>query len=106
MSPYEKVELLYAIHPQQYTLHEDLRRFSKMGYVFSTPKSFLMGYHVPATDTWFIHAMAGDLLDSLKYLPHKAEWVEFYRHKSLRGNKIVRFDSFRKKIAAMKHQSE
>ena len=106
MTPYEQVELLYAIHPQQYTFAEDLRRFSHMGYVFSTPKSFLMGYHIPETNTWFIHAMAGDLQDSLKYLPFESDWVEFYRPKSLRGNKIVRFDDFRKKIASANHQSE
>ena len=98
MSPYEQVEKLYRDYPQQYTFEEDLRRFSKFGYVFSTPDSFIMGYHIPEEDTWFIHALAGDLADTLRYLPFSSEFVTFRRRGG--SDRKVSFKRLRAKIRA------
>ena len=105
MTPYEQVQRLYLEQPQQYSFEEDLRRFSKMGYVFSTPKSFIMGYHIPEIDTWFIHAYAGELGDAFKYLPFPAMWVEFRRNYS-QENSIHLFDDIKEKIDSTNHWLE
>lgn len=100
MSPYEQVERLYETHPRQYTFEEDLRRFSKMGYVFSTPDSFIMGYHL--SDCWFIYAFAGNLGDAFKFMPHPATWVEFVRRDG--ENKLYLYEKIKARIDARKHR--
>lgn len=99
MSPYEKIRHAYIQHPQEDTFefYEDWHK--KNGFLFCTPEFFIMGREVPkmvieltgkvelrkfphdlwTPDTWYIHAMAGNMEKAWSILPWPLPWIAFER---------------------------
>ena len=99
MSPYEKIRHAYIQHPQEETFEHYVDWHLKNAFLFSTPEFFIMGREVPkmvielsgkvelrkfphalwTPDTWYIHAMAGDMSKAWSILPWPLPWIAFER---------------------------
>jgi hypothetical protein len=104
VSPYDQIAALYGANPQEFTFDFYVAWHHRHGFVFSTPDYFVMGRPVirerivemtdvmfeltpelrRTADTWFVHAMAGDIGKCWQILPWPLGWIAFHR---LRGGK-------------------
>jgi len=75
---YDQIVGLYATTPTR-TLQADVLYYLRAGYVFSTPRLFLMGEHVG--DGWFIHVAVGvgALKDFCDLMPFYLPWIGWAR---------------------------
>jgi hypothetical protein len=87
----------YADHPQEMVFGYYIDWHFKHGFVFSTPDFFIMGRAAPKgvieadgvkltwfpewwnCDTWYIHAMSGDMSKAWSILPWELPWIAFER---------------------------
>lgn len=99
MNPYQKIKQAYEAHPQEDPFEFYVSWHIRHGFVFSTPEFFIMGREVPkmvieatqqvelrtfpralwSPDTWYIHAMAGDMKKAWSILPYPLPWIAFER---------------------------
>lgn len=110
MTPYEQARNLYQREPCARTFGEDLNLHLRFGYVFSTPRCFLMGRAVdhmapgelivnPAfndfavKDCWHVYLYVGKLRDIFKFTPYVLPWYSFERENKLRVYTRSRFES-------------
>lgn len=83
-------------HPQEMPFSWYVEWHFKNGFVFSTPEFFIMGRAMergliekrgmalafsmrPHADTWYVHAMAGDMSKAWSILPWHLPWIAFER---------------------------
>lgn len=99
-SPYELAESVYQSEPCARSFMEDLRLHMLHGYVFNTPRLFLMGRSVSKlgdagsivdptvsfnnADCWHIYLAAGDLSEFFKFEPFPLPWFSWERNNKLR----------------------
>ena len=99
-SPYEIAKCVYENEPCARTFMEDLQLHLAHGYVFNTPRLFLMGrpvsrdgdtcdivcpvvcYSVP--DCWMVYLAAGDISEFFKFEPFELQWFCWERNNKLR----------------------
>lgn len=97
MSPYEKLEAVYARHPKEEPLAKYVEWHLRHGFVFARPDFFAMGRPVsrkappaeilnPARlfstaeiDCWYLHAAAGNMSKMWTILPFPLGWFCFTR---------------------------
>jgi hypothetical protein len=108
VSPYEQIAAQYEAHPQEHTFDFYVRWHLQHGFVFSTPDYFIMGRAVNREfvtnngltldpqaaehcDTWYIHAMAGNMTRAWDILPCSLPWLAWER--VLDGKRDLRFYS-------------
>lgn len=102
MSPYEQARAVYFKEPCARTFEADLALHLEFGFVFSTPKFFIIGRPVKRDaphglildpsfsfvrrecDCWHIHLAAGDLEAAWSILPWPLPWLAFERRNDLR----------------------
>ena len=111
MSPYEQMAEKYAVHPQERSFEWYVEWHARHGFVFATPDFFIMGrraykwslenggadahlYSAEVADTWYIHAMAGDMSRAWSVLPYPLPWLAWER--LLDGKRDLRFYEFDK----------
>lgn len=109
MTPYERAQLIYLQERCARSFTQDVVLHLRNGYVFSTPKMFLMGRGVlknapyslvtdPSVtfdepDSWLVYLAVGDISDFFRYEPYPLRWIGFERENVLRfhsRNKIKR----------------
>ena len=111
MSPYEQIAAQYAAHPQERSFEWYCEWHMRHGFLFSTPHFFIMGraqnlaimreigpvlplYGLSpllVLDTWYVHAMAGDMTRAWDILPWPLPWLAWER--VLDGQRELRFYS-------------
>jgi hypothetical protein len=108
LSPYEQMAAMYEANPQERSFEWYCEWHMRHGFLFSTPVFFIMGravnkgfverhglplQHVPRefADTWYIHAMAGDMTRAWDILPYPLPWLAWER--ILDGKRELRFYS-------------
>jgi hypothetical protein len=99
MSPFEQIAEAYRLHPQEHPFEFYDDWHSMHGFRFATPDFFIMGRStsrfflsrhegtgIPLdimprefADTWYIHAMAGDMSKAWSILPFPLPWIAFER---------------------------
>lgn len=101
MSPFEQMKRKYRDNPQERSFDVYLDWHMRHGFVFATPDFFVMGRAAAKgilervgvalqpvepefQDTWYVHAMAGDLRLVWSILPWPLPYVAFER---LRGGR-------------------
>lgn len=100
VSPYEQAKAVYATEPCARTFPEDLLLHLKHGYVFNTPKMFLMGRPVwsqasseltvdPAhkfsnVDAWLVYLAAGEMHGFFHFCPFNLRYIGWERENVLR----------------------
>lgn len=80
MSIYEQLETLYDKSGyEKGSLQKDIEYYLRVGYIFSTPESFVMGRQIDAG--WYIHAAVGvGAVESfLRYMPYYLPYVGWER---------------------------
>lgn len=108
MIPYEQAKSVYQREPCVRTFEQDLALHMEFGYVYSTPRYFVMfrpvdrkapqglildpSYTFPNVDCdcWHVYLAAGDLGAAWEVLPWKLEWMSFERKNILRFVKADR----------------
>lgn len=108
MSPYQQIQAKYAEFPQEQPFAWYVDWHARHGFVFATPEFFIMGRAVNKAffegrgpileaipigfaDTWYIHAMAGDMQRAWDILPAPLPWLAWER--VLDGKRELRFYS-------------
>lgn len=111
MSPFDQIAAKYAEHPQARSFAFYVDWHMRHGFVFSRPDFFIMGRPVRKSeglagieaftergndrsglcDTWYIHAMAGDMCRAWDVLPWPLGWLAWER--VLDGKRELRFYS-------------
>jgi hypothetical protein len=102
MTPYAEAAAVYDREPCARCFAADLALHLAGGFVFSTPKFFIMGRAVrrdaplacivdPAfafaresADCWHVYLMAGDVAAAWSVLPWSLPWISFERKNELR----------------------
>lgn len=100
MTPIDEARAVYLREPCRRTFEVDLELHLQNGYVFSTPKLFLMGRPVlrianpedivnPAFifehyDAWLIYLAAGDFREFFRFEPFPLKWYGWERENMLR----------------------
>jgi hypothetical protein len=102
MSPFETARQVYAQEPCARTFDEDLTLHLQHGFVFSTPRYFIMGrpviraadaqhivdprhiFTAEDCDTWHIYLLAGDPTPAWDIMPWPLAWFSFERRNELR----------------------
>lgn len=104
MTPIEQAKMVYLNDPEcTRVFEEDLGECLRHGYVFSTPRYFVMGY--PTKDAWFVWMAVGvgALKQLMQLIPYELPYIVFHR----RGNRLRQYSlaDFRRKIYGEHHSS-
>lgn len=99
-SPYERAKSVYESEPCARTFMADLQLHLARGYVFNTPRLFLMGRPVRRSgdprdivnplvdflnpDCWHVYLAAGDMGEFFKFEPFELQWFSWERNNRLR----------------------
>lgn len=99
-SPYELARKIYQQEPCARTFREDLEQHLRTGYVWSSPRTFIMGRPVRRSgdradivtphvtfdnpDCWHIYLAAGELYEFFRLEPFELPWFSWERHNVLR----------------------
>ncbi len=110
MTPFDQAAEVYEREPCASTFEQDLIAHMRNGYVFSTPRYFIMGRPVDSQaedalllnpehkferiDAWLVWLYAGDIQQALSILPHDLPYVLFQRKNELRRYSLSRFKLF------------
>jgi hypothetical protein len=102
LTPFDEAKAVYAREPSVRTFEADLALHFEFGYVFATPRFFIMGRPVKKDaphglildpsyvfergecDCWLVWLAAGDLGAAWSALPYELPWLAFERKNSLR----------------------
>lgn len=104
LSPHARAKAVYDNEPCARTFLQDLELHLTSGYVFSTPRIFLLGRPVPRSadprdivdpvvdfaamgsklDCWHVYLAAGDLLEFFRFEPFPLPYFSWERENVLR----------------------
>ena len=106
MSPYDLIRRAYRDHPQERSFEWYWDWHCEHGFAYATPDFAVMGrncyresieaflrqpqyFDREEGDTWYIHALAGDMSKCWSILPWPLEWIAFERIQG--GKRDLRF---------------
>lgn len=94
MTPSEAARELYRIWPQERTFEQDLAFHVESGYVWSSPKAFILATFQDDQrgSCWFVHCHVGPLSELFRVCPHPSKFVGFVRRGRM---KVYDFDKMR-----------
>ena len=102
MTPFEQARQVYAHEPCARSFEQDLQLHYLHGFVFSTPKYFIMGrpvdkdaapalivnpahtFDIRVCNCWHIYLMAGGHAEAWDIMPWPLGWFSFERRNELR----------------------